>query len=237
MTTHEAATDRASGISRRAFLRGSGAVLTLSLAHLGARAAPGSGAAAPARATLPRYDGWADVYRARWTWDRIAKNTHYVNCAYQRGCAWNVYVKDGVVWREEQVADYPQTNEDVPDFNPRGCQKGACYSERMYDQSRLLHPLKRVGERGAGKWKRVSWEQALEEVADASIDAIQEDGPGALIWDIGSAVTNGCHGLGVTRTVGVLDTPMLETNTEIGDHYPGATATTGKIWRATTAPG
>ena len=46
---------------------------------------------------------------------------------------------------------------------------------------------------------------------------------------MGSAVTNGCHGLGLTRTVSVLDTPMLETNTEIGDHYPGATATTGKI--------
>jgi DMSO reductase family type II enzyme molybdopterin subunit len=46
---------------------------------------------------------------------------------------------------------------------------------------------------------------------------------------MGSAVTNGCHGLGLTRTVSVLDTPMLETNTEIGDHYPGATVTTGKI--------
>jgi DMSO reductase family type II enzyme molybdopterin subunit len=46
---------------------------------------------------------------------------------------------------------------------------------------------------------------------------------------MGSAITNGCHGLGLTRTVGVLDTPMLEANTEIGDHYPGATVTTGKI--------
>jgi anaerobic selenocysteine-containing dehydrogenase len=46
---------------------------------------------------------------------------------------------------------------------------------------------------------------------------------------MGSAITNGCLGLGLTRTVGVLDTPMLEANTEIADHYPGATVTTGKL--------
>ncbi len=216
---------RDGAISRRAFLKGAGAVLALSLTSL--RNEPAS--AQPGDRVAQRYRGWGDVYRKRWRWDRISKSTHYVNCAYQRGCAWNVYVKDGVVWREEQVADYPQTNDFVPDFNPRGCQKGACYSDRMYDASRLLHPLERVGARGGGRWKRISWERALRKIADSSIDALTEDGPGSIIWDMGSAVTNGCHGLGLTRTVSVLDTPMLETNTEIGDHYPGATATTGKI--------
>jgi DMSO reductase family type II enzyme molybdopterin subunit len=220
-------------ITRRGFLRASASALAL--VHLVPRAAAGSGFAAGAarapepEAALGSYRSWEDVYRAQWTWDRIAKGTHYVNCAYQRGCAWNVYVKDEIVWREEQVADYPQTNPDVPDFNPRGCQKGACYSDRMHDSSRILHPLQRIGERGEGRWVRVSWDEALDAIADRAIDALREDGPGSIVWDIGSAVTNGCHGLGVTRTVGVLDTPMLETNTEIGDHYPGATATTGKI--------
>jgi DMSO reductase family type II enzyme molybdopterin subunit len=211
-------------------MRASGATLLLGLTRLHAQpatASPHPGVAAGSAS--PDYTGFADLYREKWKWDRIAKGTHYVNCAYQRGCAWNVYVKDGVVWREEQVADYPQTNESVPDFNPRGCQKGACYSDRMHDGARLYHPLKRVGERGAGQWKRVSWDEALQAVADATIDALVEDGSGAITWDMGSAVTNGCHGLGLTRTVTVLDTPMLETNTEIGDHYPGATVTTGKI--------
>jgi DMSO reductase family type II enzyme molybdopterin subunit len=223
---------RPRGTSRRAFLQGAGsAAAMLSLGHLTLRA-PGAGAGSrgglPGR-DGPEYGGWRDVYRQRWTWDSVAKGTHYVNCAFQRGCAWNVYVKDGVVWREEQVADYPQTHAGVPDFNPRGCQKGACYSDRMHDASRILHPMKRVGPRGSGRWKRITWEQGLREVADAAIDALVEDGPGSILWDMGSAVTNGCHGLGLTRTVFVLDTPMLETNTEIGDHYPGATATTGKI--------
>jgi DMSO reductase family type II enzyme molybdopterin subunit len=219
------------GISRRGFLRGSGAALVLALSRLqpaAARAATAS-AAPPGTIPPPTFDGWKDIYRGLWKWDRIAKGTHYVNCAYQRGCAWNVYVKDGVVWREEQVGSYEQTNPEVPDFNPRGCQKGACYSDRMHDASRLLHPMKRVGKRGEGKWKRISWEEGLRAIADKTIDAMIDTGPGSVLWDMGSAVTNGCHGLGLTRTVSVLDTPMLETNTEIGDHYPGATATTGKI--------
>ena len=78
----------------------------------------------------------------------MAKGTHFVNCGYQRGCAWNVFVKDGIVWREEQVADYPQTNAEVPDFNPRGCQKGACYSDRMYDASRLARAAEAGGRAG-----------------------------------------------------------------------------------------
>jgi DMSO reductase family type II enzyme molybdopterin subunit len=217
------------GVSRRSFLQGAATVLVLSLANLGARAANSERGARGMARGAPAYASWADVYRERWTWDRIAKSTHFVNCAQQRGCAWNVFVKDGVVWREEQVASYPQTNAEVPDFNPRGCQKGACYSDRMYDGARLRHPLKRVGGRGEGRWKRVSWEAALGDLADATIDALVRDGPGSIVWDVGTGFTNGCSGLGITRTVTLLDTPLIEPNTEIGDHFPGATVTTGKV--------
>ncbi len=177
------------------------------------------------------YGRFADIYREQWTWDRVVKGTHYVNCAYQRGCAWNVYVKEGVVWREEQVGSYQQTNPEVPDFNPRGCQKGCNYSDRMYDKSRLTVPLKRVGKRGEGKWKRISWDQALTEIADKTIDTMTAEGqgPGSIFWDLGSGMSNGCHGIGLTRTGSVLDTPILENNTDIGDHYPGAATTMGKI--------
>jgi nitrate reductase alpha subunit len=54
-----------------------------------------------------------------------------------------------VVVREEQTATYESSEPGVvPDFNPRGCQKGACYTEVMYGPSRTV-PLKRVGERGS----------------------------------------------------------------------------------------
>ena len=215
--------------SRRGFLEGSGAVLALSIVNFDFRVLEVAADTNQSPTEVPEYTDFHDVYRQKWSWNRVVRSTHNVNCAYQKSCVWNIYVKDGIVWREEQVGDYPQTNPSVPDFNPRGCQKGACYSARSVAGSRVLHPLERIGTRGEGRWKRVSWDRALRAIADATIDAIVEDGPGSVVWDMGSAITNGCYGLGLTRTVGVLDTPMLEANTEIGDHYPGATVTTGKI--------
>ena len=218
-------------LTRRRFLRVGSGALTLCLLNLRPTSPPAAAAGTAVRPAAVSFQSHADVYRKKWKWDRVAKGTHFVNCGYQRGCAWNVYVKDGIVWREEQIADYRQTNADVPDFNPRGCQKGACYSDRMYDAGRVPHPLKRVGKRGEGKWKRVGWEEALREIADRSIDAMisDQDGPGSIYWDLGSGASNGCHGLGLTRTGYLLDTPILENTTEIGDHMPGVTTTTGKV--------
>ncbi len=213
-------------LTRRRFLEASAAALALTLVRL----APGETAAAPATRAARTYRSFADVYRQQWTWDRVVRGTHYANCGYQR-CAWNVYVKDGLVWREEQAGTYPQTNSDVADFNPRGCQKGACWSHRMYDPSRLRVPLKRAGKRGEGKWKRVSWEEALTDIAQTIVRVLGDEaaGPGAVYWDLGSASSNGCHSLGLTRTAYLLDTPIFENTAEMGDHMPGVAATAGKI--------
>jgi len=220
----------AHAITRRSFLEGA-AVLTLSLGHLTLRPAEAGAreALGAAAAKAPDYSSWQDLYRQQWTWDRIAKGTHFVNCWYQRGCNFNVFVKEGLVFREEQAGTYPQTNANVPDFNPRGCQKGACYSQRMYDASRLRYPLKRAGARGEGKWKRISWEEGLREIGDQAIDVLSENGPSGIVWDLGTASSNGCNGLGLYRTGYILDTPILDMNAEIGDHHPGAGVTCGKI--------
>jgi DMSO reductase family type II enzyme molybdopterin subunit len=221
------------GLSRRELLKSAGG-LTVALALSRLALPPAAGGAVPP-GPGPAYRAFEDVYRGAWSWDRIAKGTHYVNCWYQRGCNWNVYVKDGVVFREEQAAGYPQTNPHVPDWNPRGCQKGACYSERMVDPSRLRHPLRRIGPRGGRRWQRASWDEALTDIADRVIDVLRRDGPGAVVWDLGTGASNGCHGLGLYRTCFVLDTPMLDMNAEIGDHHPGAAATLGKITFASSA--
>ena len=215
--------------TRREFLKtASLGGLMLSLGHLSF--VGDSFAAAEAGIGDHAYRSWEDVYRAQWQWDKIAKGTHFVNCWYQSACNWNVYVKDGIVWREEQSATYPQTNADVPDFNPRGCQKGACYSHRMYDPSRVRYPLKRVGNRGEGKWKRVSWDEALTEIADTMIDTLTKEGPAAIHWDGGTQVSyGGPHGYGLSRTIHLLDMPFWEMNPDIGDDHQGAAVTCGKI--------
>ena len=115
-------------------------------------------------------------------WDRVVKSSHPTNCWYQRACNFNLYVKDGIVLREEQVGNYPPPNDAaVPDPNPRGCQKGVCYAQRMYDPTRIKYPLKRVGERGEGRWQRVSWDQALSEIADVVVDVLAAEGPEVIL--------------------------------------------------------
>ncbi|MBW2241893.1 MAG: molybdopterin-dependent oxidoreductase [Deltaproteobacteria bacterium] len=222
---------RRAGISRRRFLI-AGTAGTASLA-LGLRCLqPGDTEALAGSSVAPApppYGDWRDVYQERWRWDKVVRSSHFVNCWYQAHCAWNVYVKDGMVWREEQVADYPQTNASVPDPNPRGCQKGACFSERMYDPGRVRHPLKRVGPRGSGRWKRISWEQATDEVADAMLDTIEQDGCDRVIWELGPLYTEGTMTAGHQRLSVLMDSTNLDMNTEIGDGHRGAAETFGKI--------
>jgi DMSO reductase family type II enzyme molybdopterin subunit len=126
------------------------------------------------------YSGVADLYREKWTWDKVAWGTHCIDC-YPGNCPFFVYVKDGIVWREEQAGRFTQIEEGIPDNNPMGCQKGAAWSQQLYSPDRLMHPLKRVGERGEGKWKRVSWDEALSEIADALIETIEREGPESIV--------------------------------------------------------
>ncbi len=121
------------------------------------------------------YRGWENLYRDQFTWDRVVRSTHSANCT--GSCSWKVYVKDGIMLREEQAADYPRISDDLPDYNPRGCQKGACFVEYVYGAQRLKYPLIRSGERGEGKWRRVSWDEALEYIAEKVVDNIYNYGP------------------------------------------------------------
>jgi len=222
-------------LTRRGFLRTTGtATLALSLRTLvlpgcGRRPSEKKAGPAPVLPPVSEYRRWEDVFRKQWVWDKVGRSSHFVNCWYQAHCAWNVYVKDGMVWREEQAGDYPGVRADVPDFNPRGCQKGACYSARMYDPTRVKYPLKRVGERGAGRWKRISWDQALGEIADQMIDTMAEEGTDRIIWSIGPLYTFGAFSAGQARLSFMLDNCGLDMNTEIGDGHPGAAVTFGKI--------
>jgi DMSO reductase family type II enzyme molybdopterin subunit len=218
------------GIDRRTFLRVAGVGAAGVGLGLGLwRLRPADQSSAVRAAAPPPYRDWRDVYRERFAFDKVVRSSHWVNCWYQAHCAWNVYLKDGVVWREEQAGDYPQVRPDVPDFNPRGCQKGACFSERMYDPARVKWPLKRAGPRGSGRWQRVSWEQALAEIADSLIDTIVGEGSDRVIWDLGPGITTGTQTAGQGRLRVLLDSTALDMNTEIGDGHRGAAETFGKI--------
>ncbi len=63
----------------------------------------------------------------------------------------------------------------------RACLRGRSYRARLYSQERLLYPMMRVGERGEGKFKRVSWDEALDFVARKMVELKQKFGPTALL--------------------------------------------------------
>ncbi|HZD41718.1 MAG TPA: molybdopterin-dependent oxidoreductase, partial [Terriglobales bacterium] len=173
----------------------------------------------------------ANVQRDLWDWDQVVKGSHLTNCWYQQACNYNLYVKDGVVLREEQAANYPPQNDPLaPDFNPRGCQKGSCYVHRIYDPTRLKFPLKRVGKRGEGKWKRISWDQALTELADAIIETVTTDGPETVVQSGGTRVMNvGSEGTGPTSFFIALGAPLSNVTADNGDDHQGVAITMGKV--------
>ncbi|MFD0412335.1 nitrate reductase subunit alpha [Streptomyces sp. NPDC127108] len=80
-------------------------------------------------------------YRERWAHDKVVRSTHGVNCT--GSCSWQVYVKDGLITWETQATDYPSTGPDRPDYEPRGCPRGASFSWYTYSPTRVRYPLAR----------------------------------------------------------------------------------------------
>ena len=169
-----------------------------------------------------------DRYRNHWTWSGFTKGTHSNNCGLQASCSFNVYTRDGNVVREEQAAVYPQTNPDVPDFNPKGCQKGCGYSEFMQNENRLTSPLKRVGERGAGKWQKVSWDEALTDIANGMVDAIEKDSAKAMAIDMGTGIYANTTFMSVVRFWQTFDCLFIDTAGTLGDLQQGFCQTIGE---------
>ena len=81
---------------------------------------------------------WESSYRGRWQHDKVVRSTHGVNCT--GSCSWNVYVKEGLITWESQAVDYPSTGPEMPDYEPRGCPRGASFSWYTYSPLRLKYP-------------------------------------------------------------------------------------------------
>src|SRR5699024_12188018 len=100
---------------------------------------------------------WENMYRERWSHDKVVRTTHGVNCT--GSCSWKVFVKNGIITWENQQIDYPSCGPDMPEFEPRGCPRGASFSWYEYSQLRVKYPYMR------GKlWKM--WKEAMHEYHD-----------------------------------------------------------------------
>ncbi|AFE16628.1 nitrate reductase narX [Mycobacterium tuberculosis RGTB327] len=80
-------------------------------------------------------------YRDRWSHDKVVRSTHGVNCT--GSCSWKIYVKDDIITWETQETDYPSVGPDRPEYEPRGCPRGAAFSWYTYSPTRVRHPYAR----------------------------------------------------------------------------------------------
>lgn len=96
---------------------------------------------------------WENMYRNRWSHDKVVRTTHGVNCT--GSCSWKVFVKNGIITWENQQVDYPSCGPDMPEFEPRGCPRGASFSWYEYSPLRVKYPYMR------GKLWRL-WREAIE---------------------------------------------------------------------------
>jgi DMSO reductase family type II enzyme molybdopterin subunit len=174
------------------------------------------------------YRSAEDLYRRQWRWDHVAWGSHCVNC-YPGSCPYRVYVKDGIVLREEPSGSFQTVEQGVPDMNPMGCQKGAAWSQMLYAKERVLYPLRRAGERGSGQWRRISWDEALDEIADNIISTLAQDGPETIVNQGTPAEGGLMASLLATRFMNMVGGITTDSNGVINDFSTGLHITFGKF--------
>lgn len=106
-------------------------------------------------------------------------------------CLLKLHVEDGVIVRIE-TDDRPSDDVAAPQL--RACIRGRAYRRRQYHPDRLLHPLKRVGARGEGRFEPVSWNEALDRVAAELLRVRKTYGNSAIFVPYGTgsySQTNG----------------------------------------------
>jgi anaerobic selenocysteine-containing dehydrogenase len=116
------------------------------------------------------------------------------------GCALLVGVRDN---RIVKIKGDPEG------FLNRGyiCTKGLAAADRLTHPSRLKHPLKRAGKRGEGRWDRISWPEALEEISRNLNRIKAEHGSKAVVF--GQGMPKGLELFGLIRLANLFGSPNV----------------------------
>jgi anaerobic selenocysteine-containing dehydrogenase len=108
--------------------------------------------------------------------------TKKVNCAScDIKCSVLADVEDNKILRIRRDPNHPITPQSL-------CNKGAAFPDQIYHKDRILYPLKSVGKRGEGKWARVSWDEAMDEIADRLKTIVNRYGAESLAATAGAIV-------------------------------------------------
>src|SRR6266545_7672029 len=91
----------------------------------------------------------------------------------------------GYVDKETLKIENCEGNPRHPGSRGRNCAKGPATLNQVYDPDRILYPLRRAGQRGEGKWERVSWDAALDDIAGRIRTAFLENRHNEVMYHVG----------------------------------------------------
>jgi anaerobic selenocysteine-containing dehydrogenase len=129
-----------------------------------------------------RWGDWTELDSRAWP-ERIERRytlvpTTCFNC--ESACGLLAYVD-----KETFEIRKFEGNPEHPGSRGRNCAKGPATINQVTDPDRILYPMKRAGRRGEGKWARVSWDEALEDIAGRIRKALREKRPESVMYHVG----------------------------------------------------
>lgn len=148
------------------------------------------------------------------------------------GCYLNVHVRDGQIVRTT-AADMPD-----PQYN-RMCSKGATHVGRLYSANRLQYPMRRVGERGAGEFERISWDEAIDEIASKWKSLTDEYGPEAMATECISGnfgFVSGIAGVAWSRFKNIMGCSVINPCVDVAMGLAASIAVGGSLWAQQNEP-
>ena len=120
------------------------------------------------------------------TEDKVVWSACTVNCGSR--CPLRMHVSDGEIkWVETDNTG----NDEYGNHQVRACLRGRSMRRRVYNPDRLKYPMKRIGARGEGKFKRITWDEAFTEIA-GNINRIKKEyGNEAIYLNYGTGTLGG----------------------------------------------
>src|SRR5215471_14069488 len=130
-----------------------------------------------------KWDDWVEYDAGAWPKKRVPRHYTLVpticfNC--EAACGLVAYID-----KETQTIRKFEGNPLHPASRGRLCAKGPATINQINDPDRILHPLKRVGKRGEGKWERIDWKEAIEMIAPRIAKALEDGRRDEVVYHVG----------------------------------------------------
>ena len=130
------------------------------------------------------------------------------------GCGILAHVENGKITKIEGDPDSPINRGTI-------CAKGIAQTERLNHPDRLIYPMKRIGEKGEGRWKRISWDEALDTITGKIAETIEKQSEKAISFAQGTP--KGLELFLMLRLANILNVPNIATAGNVC-HMPRETA-------------